>query len=490
MKRALEYTQSIEEEADGPEDNTDSDSMTCAPPVAPALRASASIVGTYYGAMYKPATLGELLRQFRCEQEIRAGAYGLYLPHACYLDRDAIVELDESGRRFGCRRCQRVHDCERDRHTCPVYEYDDEMLCWFSKKPRDKTEFGIDYTQTIPLGMNKARASLKEIHIPVATDKRGKDKLLRSANALAYDANASKHLRQMAVNHGKNMHGIVAINAYKQQMKRIEKKGKPKKQTFQHVTEEEQTAAEAERQLEATFRESTYHRDEYKRDNEFYINYYLPIWSSDVAAAAKRLYAKTCPSRTVHDEPVKQAAPTARPVSETQRAPPVELQGLYSEEVCPRIPDYQINIFRGMIKSMVDDLVQLFGNGANVSMARIVYYADRVYMLVGLFHPTCLNVWKWDELVKYTLICIVGLFRQTLTVRGVVLWVGDTHLAALDVRLEKIKFQHDYMEAVWQKIGGKFGKKLDHFIKPLRESAIPLTAIRTIVHATPVLTNQ
>lgn len=441
-------------------------------------RMPAWAAGAYYGSVHKPKSPHELLIQFRCEQEINKGAYRLNLPHACHLEPATIKNLDEIGRCFGCTVCQRFHDCERDRHTCPTYEIDDTTLCWFSKKPRENIEMIFEEPADVPTRMNKARASLKEIHIPTSSDVHGKAKLLRSANALTYDRNAHKKLLNMATNHGKNMHGLIVINEYNQQMKRTQ----PKPITQIKKPADATAIAYEALLLDALFRECVYNRGEYKRDSEFYLDYYEPIWSEAVAGAAARLHAKCAPSRHIHTGPVKCAG--ALPGTPDTAM----LQGLYAPHVLPQLPVFRLDEFQAMVGIMIMDLMppsaRLVHN-MTLERPQILYYAERVYMLVGLFHSTCLHVWKWNEIVQYAMVCIMGLFRRNTVVGGVMLWVADSWLNRLDMPVGQIAFQRTYMQNVWKKIAHKFENHVGHFIKNIRDSVIPPSVIRTILHSQP-----
>jgi hypothetical protein len=82
----------------------------------------------------------------------------------------------------------------------------------------------------------------------------------------------------------------------------------------------------------------------------------------------------------------------------------------------------------------------------------------------------------------------MGLFRRMVAIKNVVLWVHDPWLTALPIQLEKVKFQRANMQEVWLEIGRTFEKYVGHFIKNIRESVIPLHAIRTIFHSSPVVT--
>jgi len=416
----------------------------------PVHAARPSMAGTYYGAMHRPNTTGELLIQFRCAQEQYNLAYRLYLPHACYLNEETIVQLDE--RHFGCKLCQRFHFCERDHRTCPVYEVNDEMRCWFSKRTRERVEILFEMNTDsgiFPAERNELRASLKDLNMPTLNAKHGKSHLLRAANALGYDPRAKKKLTSMADNHGRLKHAAIVIGQYQQQMKRT------------HVTaaavEPEPTpedAAVTARQTELAIRETVYHRDEYTRDNEFYIRYYRAIWSDSIAAAASRLYAKCCPSKQ-HDESVVArrsylTVPTdivdlsavTNAATSTQ-----SIRGLYAIEACPLLPLFKIEKFRTMVSHVLLDLVGIFmPRQTELDEERAVYYADRAYMLIGLFHPNCFDVWKWDEIVRYVLICIIGLFRQTLAKKQVIVWVADPWLSALPIQVDRGAFQRQDMQ--------------------------------------------
>lgn len=457
-------------------------------------------VHTYYGFKQRQKHPHELLIQFRCMQEINAGAYRLTLfqvwseqkqvyipqPHACHLDRENIIPLDESGRCFACLVCQRFNYCEKDHRTCPVYEVDGEMLCWFSKKSQERVEIVFDPDSNgFSDGMTKDRGSLKEIYMPSISDKYGKSHLIRVANGLTYDRRANRKAWKLADGLGRLKHSVIATGEYKKELK----------QTGRHLVrpvhepEAKAVAEPPDSHDDIMSRDCFYNQEDFTRDNEFYIRYYTPICISEVRNAAARLYGKCCPSKQTSSEPTK-STPQFQKTQQSQ-PDPMEPIGLYVASSCTMLPEYRLEEMQKMIRVMLKDLMNLsmpLGISAEPESQKVSYYTERVYMLLGLYHPHCLGIWKWGEIIRYTLVAIMGLFRANLILKGTMLWVADPWLTSLSIPLEKVAFRREYLQKAWLGLASKFETHVSHFVDDIHRNPVTPVVMRTLLHSSPVYT--